>query len=214
MNVLADIINKIILYEPNNLYFFLKAVNDVKSKNKDINTMVELGCHEAYYSAVFNEMFHNKCKNIMVDLCIACWEKFGKVFFENKKNTYFYNNYMGEIIWACWGGQDNPDAMRFKSEIKKISFNEMLLNSNTDYIDILHMDLQGGEYFVLKEIIENNLIKKINYIFIMTHEFDIINYNSYLDLLSNNNLNDKILFNDPSYTENGDGLIIIENEKS
>ena len=89
-------------------------------KNKDINTMVELGCHEAYYSAVFNEMFHNKCKNIMVDLCIACWEKFGKVFFENKKNTYFYNNYMGEIIWACWGGQDNPDAMRFKSEIKKI----------------------------------------------------------------------------------------------
>ena len=75
------------------------------------------------------------------------------------------------------------------------------------------MDMQGTEYFILKEIIENNLIEKTNYIFIMTHSFDNIDYNSYLDLMRNN-LSHKILFNDPSYIENGDGLIILKNKNS
>jgi FkbM family methyltransferase len=210
---IKSIIKKIIVSEPNNFNLFLKVLDNIRSEDKEMNTMVELGGGGGYYSAFFNEYFNNKCKNIIVELCIQCWQVFGEKYFQDKENIYFYNNYIGEIIWACWGGQNNPEAINFKSKIKKISLNEVLLNSNTDYVDVLHMDVQGAEYFVLKEIIENNLIEKINYIFIMTHDFDNINYNSYLDLLSNNNLNDKILFNDPSYKENGDGLIIIRNKE-
>jgi hypothetical protein len=33
----------------------LQALDDIKSKNKDTNTMVELGCEAAHYSALFNE---------------------------------------------------------------------------------------------------------------------------------------------------------------
>jgi len=214
MNI-QDIINEIRTYEPNNLNFFLQALDDVKSKNKDLNTMLELGCEGGNYSALFNEKFNNQCKNIMVEPVIEFWQKFGERYFQDKKNIYFYNNYIGEIIWAHWGGQNESKfIIDLKSKVKKISFNEILSDSNTDYIDILHMDMQGTEYFILKEIIENNLIEKVNYIFIMTHTFDDINYNSYLDLLSNNNLNKKILFSDASYKENGDGLIILKNENS
>jgi len=208
-----DIINEIKAYEPNNLNFFLNVLDDLKSKNKDINTMVELGCEGGSYSALFNEKFNNQCKNIMVEPCIEWWKRFGEKYFENKKNVFFYNNYINDIIWAGWGGRNETKVIDLKSKVKKISLNEILSDSNTDYIDILHMDMQGTEYFILKEIIENTLIEKINYIFIMTHNFDNINYYSYLNLLLKNNFNDKIIFQDPSYIENGDGLIILKIQK-
>ena len=210
---MQDIINEIRLYEKNNLNFFLEALDDIKSKNKDTNTMVELGCETAHYSALFNEKFNNQCKNIVVEPVIEWYQRFGEKYFQDKKNIYFYNNYIGEILWAGWGGQNDQKVIDIKSKVNQISFNQILSDSNTDYIDILHMDMQGTEYFILKEIIENNLIEKTNYIFIMTHSFDNINYNSYLDLMRNN-LSHKILFNDPSYRENGDGLIILKNKNS
>jgi len=205
-----DIIKEMANHEPRNLDFFLKAVDDIKSKNKEMCTMVELGCGEAHYSAIFNEKFHHQCKNVMVEPYMEFWQKFGKHYFQDKQNTHFYNNYICDIIWAGWGGSGDPVAMDLKSKINKISFNEVLVNSNTSFIDILHMDLQGAEYYVLKEMIENQLIKRINYIFIMTHTFADINYHSYLKLLSDNNLNDDIIFTDSSYIENGDGLLILK----
>jgi len=209
-----DIIKQASHDEPRNVSFFLQALDVLKSKNKEMYTMVELGCSEAHYSAIFNEKFDHQCKNIMVEPIIEVWQKFGQNYFQDKKDAYFYNNYLCDLVWAGWGGPDVPFVVDLKSKINKINFNQLLAESNTTFIDMLHMDLQGAEYYVLKEIIENQLIKKTNYVFIMTHNFADINYDSYLKLLSDNNLNDNIVFADSSYIENGDGLIILRIENS
>lgn len=205
--------DKIRTEEPNSLFYFEKVLNELK-KNKDNNVMVELGCGEAIYSAFFREYLGEKSKNILVEPDFdGSWKSFfGAKYFLGRDNVYFYNKFVGNPVNAHWGGLEN---LNFSKEIGSISLNELIKDTNTEKIDILHMDLQGSEYYILKDIIENQIIKKINYIFIYTHEFndDIslksIKYEDYLKLLESSNFNYEFIFKDSSLRENGDGEIII-----
>lgn len=198
--------------EPKNYNYFIGVLDSLLKEEKDLFTMVELGCNSAYYSALFHETFKPKAKNILVEPYLKWWKEFGEQYFSDKKNSYFYHNYIGKLVWAHWGGINAPLANEVKNEVKSISLEEVLNSSNTDFIDILHMDLQGSEYYILEDIIKTDLVNKIKYMFIMTHNFDNINYNSYLDLIKKSNKSHNFISNDSNYKECGDGLIVIKFE--
>ena len=207
---LQHIINQLKSEEPNNYNKFTQVLDLLSKESKQIITMVELGCGSAYYSALFNETFKAKAKNILVEPYIEWWKNFGEGYFANKERIFFYNNYIGKIVWAHWGGPEDESVTQMQKEVSQITLNQLLQETSTEDVDILHMDLQGSEYYILEDIIKNNLINKFTYIFIMTHDFDNDNYQSYINLLTKSSLNYEFVFNDKNYKENGDGLIILK----
>jgi len=196
--------------EASNYKLFCDILNELKKQDKNIFTMMEIGCEEGYWSALFKEIFKEKSKNLIIEPRLECWKKFGELYFKDKKNVYFYNNYISELIWADWGGPDDSLALRIKNEVNSISIEQILKNSNTEIIDILHMDTQGSEYFILKNIIDTGLINKINYLFIMTHNFDDIRYDNYIELITKSLIKYEFILNDSNYKDGADGLIILK----
>ena len=204
------IIDRLVKEEPNNYNLFVQILDRLSEDNKDTLSMIELGCGSAYYSAIFHETFKHKAKNILVEPNIQWWKDFGETYFSDKKNFYFFNNYIENLIWAHWGGPNDAFALQLQKETPQISIEQILQDTNTEYADILHMDMQGSEYYVLDNIIKSNLITKFNYIFIMTHDFNDINYQSYIKLLTDSKLSYELIHNNENYRENGDGLIILK----
>lgn len=196
--------------EPNNFKYFNELINSLLKDVKETYTMVELGCAEAYYSAFFNESFKPNVKNIMVDPDLTWWNRFGKTYFTDKSNCCFYNNYVSEIVWAGWGGPSAPQAQELKDSVLPITIEQILTNSKTNFVDILHMDLQGAEYYALENIVKTNLYNKFKYIMLMTHGFNNVNYQSYIKIIKDSNINHEFIFCNENYYENGDGLIILE----
>jgi FkbM family methyltransferase len=197
--------NYIKAQEPKNYNLFLSILDNLKIKNNPNYTMLELGCAQGYYSALFRETFDEKAKNILVEPVIKWWHEFGSSYFDKKNNWYFYNNYIGELMWENWGGQNCDEVNNIKNSTQEIALDTILNETNTDFIDLLHMDMQGTEYYILEYIIDKNIIDKIDYIFIATH----YDYNRYTDLIAKSN--HEYVFNNPEHRDYGDGLIIIKN---
>jgi FkbM family methyltransferase len=208
-----ELIEKIVSSEPVNCDLFIKILESLNQESKKNITMMELGCSAAIYSALFYEFFQEKAKNIMVEPVLSWWESFGASYFKDKPNTYFYNNYVGPLIWAHWGGSSSDQAVNLAKEIPQISLDQILQESNTDFVDLLHMDLQGAEYFILEDIIKNKMIEKFKYIILMTHNMSELNikYDDYIKLLTNSNIKHEFIFNNSNYIDpTNDGLIIVK----
>jgi FkbM family methyltransferase len=207
---LQHITNSLLNEEPNNYKIFTQILDRLLEEVKDTITMLELGCGSAYYSALFHERFKLKAKNILVEPHIQWYKNFGEGYFADKKNIYFYNNFIEKLVWAHWGGENDTLALKLQEETTQISVEKILQETHTNYVDILHMDMQGSEYYVLNDIINTNIITKFNYIVIMTHNFNDINYQSYIDLVQNSKIPHEFIYIDANYVENGDGLIVLK----
>lgn len=84
---------------------------------------------------------------------------------------------------------------------RKIALKDLIGNRN---IDMLHLDIQGAEASVLKELCEDNLLQKIKYIFCSLHS----TYDECIQILDDSGLNIEYIFLHPTAGGFGDGLIV------
>lgn len=175
-------------FEPFQVQLFQDVLKNIKTDNP---IMIELGCGEAEYSKIFNDYFLENCKNICIDIL-------PRQLVEAKKNcpsAIIIHGYVGEPLH--WGEikEDNYGA-------KRIQLDELVDNEK---INILHMDIQGSETYVMQELQNSKYISNIEYIFISLHgTYDevkkcIPEYFEYL-------------YEHPTEGGLGDGLIVVKNK--
>ncbi|MGY5353422.1 FkbM family methyltransferase [Wenyingzhuangia sp. IMCC45467] len=112
----------------------------------------------------------NNFKNIIVE-DIALSEKTGNItFFEikNKKYTYLKHNLAGESN----AGSKTSGRNFVPTEVKTMTFDEYVLNTEQKCIDLVKMDTEGTEHFILKH--SDYVLEKIKPIFICETLFNTI----------------------------------------
>lgn len=182
-------INWITESEPILANYFIQVLENIKS---DVPFMIELGCAEAVYSRVFNDFFGGKCKNICTDILPRQIEV-GKT---HCPNAEFIHGYAGKPMHIQEIAEDNFGAKRI--------YLDALIGDKK--LDLLHMDIQGSEIYVMEEIKNNGYIKNINYLFISLH-------NTYDQVKEYITKDFEYLYENPTEGGLGDGLIIIKNKK-
>ena len=175
-------------YEPFQVEFFQNILKNIKSNHP---IMIELGCGEAEYSKLFNDCFLNKCTNICIDIL----PKQLNLAKEICPNATFIHGYVGEPVHFQEIKEDNHGA-------KRIYLNDLIGDKK---INILHMDIQGSETYVMQEIQNNEYMKNIEYIFISLH-------NTYDEVKKCISKDFEYLYEHPTEGGLGDGLIVVKNK--
>lgn len=175
--------------EPIQAKYFIEALQNISSTNP---VMIELGCAEAAYSRVFNDHFRENCMNICIDILPRQINVASKYC----PNATFIHGYAGEPVHA---GEIKEDC--FGAE--RIYLDDLIKDKK---VNILHMDIQGSETYVIKEIKNSKYINNIEYMFISLH-------NTYDEVEKYIPKNFKYLYKHPTQGGHGDGLIVVKNEK-
>ena len=114
-------------------------------------TMIELGAYWAFYSMWFQQQIPN-AKNFMIEPNV-----------DNLRcgiNNFKLNNMTGLFFHGGIG-------------VGGIDFYKFLFYNKINYIDVLHMDIQGAEFYFLNTFTEIFTMKKVGYVFISTHNQDL-----------------------------------------
>lgn len=177
--------------EPIQFLLFEKVLNQIESLNP---SMIELGCAEAFYSQMFNEYFEGNCKNICIDILPRQIESAKN----NCPNAEFIHGYVGEPVHKQEVKEDNYGASR-------LYLKDLIGMIDSGKINVLHMDIQGSETYVMQEITDSEYLNSIEYMFISLHgthkdvKMCIPEYFEYL-------------YDHPTQGGEGDGLIVIKNK--
>lgn len=192
---------------------FEKNVLELKSSNKSKYTMIELGSNQAYYSCLFKKILHPKetC-NIMIEPVDYAIER-GKANFElNGLTGHFINKYIGSDSWGLNGNLFSGRLPENSFKKDKITLDEIMHQYKISFIDVLHCDIDQSELSMLEEnqkIFKNNLIE---FIYILTHQCDLVPKNYLHDkcknFLSNVGYNLSYEIYTDQDTIGGDGLLI------
>lgn len=174
---------------------FEEILKKIKTKNP---CMIELGCGEAVYSELFNNFFNNNCTNICTDILPRQIEKAKLIC----KNCKFYHGYSGKKTHLQEIKENNFDA-------KKIFLINLFQENSIEKLNVIHMDIQGDEIYVLEEIEMENLFSKIQFYFVSTHGVDI--HTKCLEKIKNYEIEINFLYDSPTSGGYGDGLIVFEN---
>lgn len=172
-------------------------------------TMIEVGTQGlagSFYSVLFEKWFCGKCKIINVEPVKYLLDEV-RIVWKNKHltNAHFYHGYVGTPKHY---GAPVTFSAETAPHIKMI---DLMLNSGVDKLDVLHADIQGSEISLCEELKEYNLMEKIRYFFISTHEGDGgRTYEPCLQILSSS-MNCKLHYSSPTSGGWGDGLIVAEN---
>ncbi len=156
-------------------------------------TMIELGSFWAYYSLWFAFSIKG-AKNYLIEPDLKRLEVGKKNFALNNKFGVFKRGYIGNVV------DRDPDI----SGAESIILDDFIEKEGIDHINILHADIQGSEFDMLKTL-KKHLIK-IDYFFISTHGFGPIHASCRKFLIENN----YIILAEHSEQEScsGDGLIV------
>ena len=171
--------------------------------------MVELGAAEGLYSIMFHGFFVKKNiphKNICVEMSLNKLKSLSS----NLPSAKLVHGYIGDLHVK------DSDVLNLKNEIaypNQLTLENIYRMNSIDFIDVLHVDIQGGEEKLILEMYEKNLFDKVKYIFLSTHNDIIPNiHKKCLQLMANKRktivLN--VPFNFAGYGY-GDGLIVMEN---
>lgn len=188
-----DIIEK---DEPFQSNLFYSLIQEVKTDNP---VMIEIGCAEAHYSAIFRNQFKNKCINVCIDVLPRQIVKAKEVC----DGAVFYHGYVGDLLHIGEPNEYDHGAQRY-------TVKELMAENNIEKCNILHIDAQGSESSILQETKDSNILNNIQYFFVSVHAPDI--YNECSNILLSEIKNNKIHFSHP--TDGGcgiDGLIVLEN---
>lgn len=169
--------------------YFIEALQNISSTNP---VMIELGCAEAVYSRVFNDHFGGNCMNICIDIL----PRQINVGSSHCPNATFIHGYAGEPVHAQEMKEDYHGAER-------IYLDDLIKDKK---VNILHMDIQGSETYVIKEIKNGKYINNIEYMFISLHG-TCDEVEEYMPK------NFKYLYKHPTEGGCGDGLMVVKNEK-
>lgn len=173
--------------EPREVALFEDAIKKLKSKKP---RMIELGCAEAQYSHIFWKATGGT--NVCLDILPRQIE-IAKAYCPEAE---LIHGYVGAEIHLQEIREDNYGA-------EKIPLDSLI--SHDKRADILHMDIQGAETYVVKELAEKQLYEFIDFIFISTHKnrLDVVKHiPDYFTMLVNE---DDVAMND--------GLVFARNER-
>lgn len=179
---------QVIRGEPIQAEYFVEALKNIKSTTP---FMVELGCADACYSKVFNNFFGGNCKNICLDILPRQIESA-----KNRcPNAEFIHGYVGEPVHICEVKENNYGA-------KRIYLDDLI---NGKKLNILHMDIQGSETYVMQELQNSKCVNDIEYIFVSLHgTYDEVK--KYMPEYF------ECLYENPLEGGYGDGLIVAKNK--
>lgn len=131
------------------------------------SAMLELGSFWAYYSLWFQQAVPDAV-SIMVEPNADKLEVGKKHFNINRAEGKFIRGFVGaeslpEAVFTDWDGK--------VSRIPQVSVDDLMRELQLDRLAILHADVQGAEYDMLKGAVAALTNKKIQYLFISTHGF-------------------------------------------
>lgn len=180
---------------------FNEAMDSIKD---DLPCFIELGSggtDASYYSIIFEQRFPNsKIINTEPRLNLL----------ENIKTLWKDKFLQKAILYHCYHGQILCPEYNIPSSTPKKELSEIIQENNLKSIDILHIDIQGSETFVLLDLQKNNLLNIIRYYFINIHTVHGVNtLNECKNILGD--MGYKTLYEDKVKGGHGDGLLVIEN---
>jgi hypothetical protein len=151
------------IHEPQEEYVF----QEILKKIPENGVMVELGSFWSFYSMWFNSNVKNAV-NIMVEP-----DEFNLGF---GVRNFKLNNLKGEFINAFVGSE----SIYEDRILKQICIDDFFKSGKLEHLNILHSDIQGYEFDMLKGSKKSLEKRKIDYIFISTHSntihYDCIKY--------------------------------------
>jgi len=179
---------------------FENIVLELKNKNLDAYSMIELGSNQAYYSLLFKSILKNKnVKSIMVEPY--------EPYLVRGIEHFEINNYSGIFLNKSIGNEWVAHHTNFDGEV--ISVDEIIEEYNLDELSVLHSDIDGSEIKMLHGCEQSFLNKKIKYAFILTH--GLKTHLECLDIILKYDYN--ILLDHREANVGHDSLIIIEAKK-
>ena len=190
------------------LFSYLIEQECIKDKNDTIS-MIELGADDGEYTHIFRKvvsLFDKKSFNICTDAMLHRVESLEDRF--EGENVKLYHGYSG--VFDKKSHEDEAVPAGYFSA-KKITMRELFTKNNLDYLNFLHIDIQGGEEELITEIINEDLYDKIGYYFISTHDID-----RHLRVLSALKNNGHVVFDIAEPATGwalGDGFILATNKK-
>ena len=163
----TEIINKLKgHHEPQEELIFHHILQHVRKHS----LMIELGAWWAYYSNWFLGKVEGG-KSICIEpdpVNLEC----GKANMAlNGRHADFINAFIGNKNIQPQNSENvnNNDGI----EVHCMNFNDVVVAAKNEFIEILHMDIQGAEYPFLLSMIRSDAHKKVRFLFISTHHESI-----------------------------------------
>jgi len=123
-----------------------------------------------------SDMYSKYCCNIHIFEPVPIYyNNIAKRFKKNSK-IYVYNIGLAgktstEKLALCEDGSSIYKVGNETVEIKLVKFDEFMNNNKIDKIDLLKVNIEGGEYELLDNIIQSGIVHKINNIQVQFHDF-------------------------------------------
>tara|TARA_R100000700_G_C3170383_1_gene145014 strand:- start:184 stop:885 length:702 start_codon:yes stop_codon:yes gene_type:complete len=143
--------------EPYQFNLFKLVIEEINNKQLASPTMLELGAGIGQFSKYYNENVLNG-RNICLEIQPTNCNIIRKLI----PDATIYEGYVGQRIHM-------RETIHADMVDKKIFIKDIFEENNIDNLDLLHIDIQGGEVAVLQELVQSNLLSKIDYMFISTH---------------------------------------------
>lgn len=144
------------VHEPQEERAFAEILKVIPRKG----TMIELGSFWSFYSMWFNKEVEDAI-NFMIEP-----DSFN---IEAGKGNFALNEMSGDFTQAFISSKSS------KGDIRTVCIDDFVKEKNIDIINLLHSDIQGYEYEMLKGAINTIKSNKVEYLFISTHTNEIHN---------------------------------------
>lgn len=179
------------VHEPEEEYAF----QEILTKIPQNATMIELGAYWSFYSMWFHSVVHG-AKNYMIE----------PEYLESGIKNFELNNMSGSFTKAFISDKSEKSAK--ESETPTICIDDFVSSKNIEFIDILHSDIQGFEYKMLRGAQNILDAKKIGYIFISTHSMEL--HQKCLEYLISKGF-ELVCSSDLEESYSWDGLLVFKN---
>ncbi len=163
---------------------FQNVISSVATRNKDNPIMIELGSNWALWSLCFRKAFPNG-RNILIELGKRALSVGVKNFSLNNftqqhywggvflNNSGTFSNRKADLEYLKIDGEYFDDSISGNVVGPEIDFIEILNKEKIDIVDLLHMDIQGSELPLMKQLSDFNLLINFNNLVIATHSQSI-----------------------------------------
>lgn len=138
----------------------------------DNSTVFDLGGYKGQWSS---DIYSKYCCNIHIFEPVEEYANYIMERFSQNKKIHVYNFGLADRTYESTIYMNDDGSSMFKqskqeNNIKLISAIEFLDKHNINHIDLMKINIEGGEYDLLKHLIEKNYINRIENIQVQFHD--------------------------------------------
>lgn len=139
----------------------------------DANSIVfDLGGYKGQWSS---DIYSKYCSNIYIFEVVEEYAKYIRERFSKNKKIHIYQFGLADKTYEATIYLNNDGSSMFgqnneKKTIKLVSATEFFNNHGINHIDLMKINIEGGEYDLIEHIIEYDIITKIENIQVQFHE--------------------------------------------